>query len=249
MELRIFVLPENGWERQQGVQHEVLPRLPKSQTPHQNRSLVLSEASLAAALAMSTLKPFLSWIQSYVLIIAATHAAKLLQTCTPCTLHVACLKENNEEMLQNRKNTSHFSPTLFLHVAFHNHENDNGPNIYIFRAQSHQDLCRELSFSSAFAEKPEQRQHLLFATHQAVSNDMCMSALRGRHIQQQRVPKRLGSSKLSDKKKVKARNKKKSGKKHKTTLKQYHALECQESPCCVLPLRWTLQSNTKSSLD
>ena len=59
------------------------------------------------------------------------------------------------------------------------------------KAESHQNFRGELGLSSALGQKAKQRHHLLFGAHQAICDDMSAAVLRGRHIQQQRVPEGL----------------------------------------------------------
>ena len=55
-------------------------------------------------------------------------------------------------------------------------------------AESHQNFRGELRLSSALGQKAQQRHHLLLGTYQAVGDDVGTPVLRGRDIQQQRVP-------------------------------------------------------------
>ena len=59
------------------------------------------------------------------------------------------------------------------------------------KAESHQNFRGELRLSLALGQKAKQRHHLLFGAHQAICDDMGAAVLRGRHIQQQRVPEGL----------------------------------------------------------
>ena len=60
-------------------------------------------------------------------------------------------------------------------------------------AESHQNFRGELRLSSALGQKAQQRHHLLLGTHQAVGDDVGTPVLRGRDIQQQRVPEGFSS--------------------------------------------------------
>ena len=72
-------------------------------------------------------------------------------------------------------------------------------------AESHQKFRGELS--SALGQKAQQRHHLLLGAHQAVGDDVGTPVLRGRHIQQQRVPEGFTAQLRKD-------NRTKSGEQH-----------------------------------
>ena len=62
-----------------------------------------------------------------------------------------------------------------------------------------EDLSWKFRLSSALGQEAQQRYHLLLVAHQAVGDDVCapvapvLHVLRGRHIQQQRIPGCTGS--------------------------------------------------------
>ena len=64
------------------------------------------------------------------------------------------------------------------------------------KAASHQNFSWKFLLSSTLGQQTQQRHHLDLGTRQAVGDDMGAPVLCGRHIQQQRVPERLGARDL-----------------------------------------------------
>ena len=81
------------------------------------------------------------------------------------------------------------------------------PKTHLINNESHQNFRGELRLSSALGQKAQQRHHLLLGAHQAVGDDVGTPVLRGRHIQQQRVPEGFTAQLRKD-------NRTKSGEQH-----------------------------------